>query len=336
MKILICSHRFHPDVGGIETVSEILARHFAACKHEVHLITQSQGLSSDQSFPFTVLRRPSAQQLWASVCWADVVLQNNLELRLLWPWLLCRTPLVIALHTWIRTSTGQRSGLQRLKRLALRVADQLIACSDALRLDSHPQATVIGNPYDSNLFRHVPALPRGRSIAFLGRLVSDKGCDLLLRAFAALQPTDWRLSVIGDGPERAALERLSSELGVNNTVDFRGTLQGEALVQTLNQHEILVVPSRWREPFGVVALEGLACGCVVLASDGGGLPDAVGPAGLLFRRGDQADLQSQLSRLLGDTSLREQLRARAPGHLQGYQQEVVCNRYLSILERVSA
>jgi glycosyltransferase involved in cell wall biosynthesis len=256
--------------------------------------------------------------------------------RQLWPLLLCNRPLVIGLHTWIRTVGGERSSLQHLKRLALSSADQLIACSNAVRLDCSPRASVIGNPYNTSLFRIVPGVPRRRAIAFLGRLVSDKGADLLLQAFAALQPTDWRLSVIGNGPERAALERLCAELGVSDSVDFRGALQGEALVQTLNQHEILVVPSRWREPFGVVALEGLACGCVVLASDGGGLPDAVGTAGMLFRRGDQADLQAQLGRLLSDPCLREQLRARATGHLQAFQQEVVCNRYLSILQQVSA
>jgi glycosyltransferase involved in cell wall biosynthesis len=75
---------------------------------------------------------------------------------------------------------------------------------------------------------------------------------------------------------------------------------------------------------------------VVLASDGGGLPDALGTAGLLFRRGDLADLQGQLGRLLSDSSLREHLRDRATGHLRAFQQEVVCNRYLSILEKAGA
>ena len=337
MNILITSHRFHPDIGGIETITEILAHHFTAAGHAVRLITKSSGDTiSDQRFPFAVLRRPSPLQLLASVRWADVVLQNNLEVRQLWPLLICNRPLVISLHTWIRTLSGERGGLQRLKLLALRAADQLIACSDAVRLDSDQQATVIGNPYNSNLFRILSGTSRQRSIAFLGRLVSDKGADLLLQAFAALQPTDWHLSVIGDGPERVALDRLCADLGVSHSVDFLGALQGEAFVQILNQHEILVVPSRWREPFGVVALEGLACGCVVLASDGGGLPDAVGTAGLLFRRGDQADLQAQLGRLLSDSSLREHLRDRATGHLRAFQQEVVCNRYLSILEQACA
>ena len=56
----------------------------------------------------------------------------------------------------------------------------------------------------------------------------------------------------------------------------------------------MVIPSRWREPFGAVAPHGLVYDCLVLASDGGWLPDAVGSAGLLFRRGDQADLAAKL------------------------------------------
>jgi glycosyltransferase involved in cell wall biosynthesis len=81
-----------------------------------------------------------------------------------------------------------------------------------------------------------------------------------------------------------------------------------------------------------VALEGLACGCVVLVSDGGGLPDAVGPAGLLFRRGDQADLTRQLQLLLQDDDLRARLRSQAPSHLTRFKEEQVCSRYLDLLE----
>jgi glycogen synthase len=132
VNILLTSNRFHPDIGGIETISEILAHHFTASGHAVRLITKSCGDTiADQQFPFAVLRRPSALQLLASVRWADVVLQNNLEVRQLWPLLLCKRPLVIGLQTWIRTASGERGSLQRLKRLALSSADQLIACSNA-------------------------------------------------------------------------------------------------------------------------------------------------------------------------------------------------------------
>ena len=337
MNILLTSHRFHPDIGGIESITEILACHFVSSGHAVRLITQSQvSKLSDKKFPFRILRRPSVFHYLASFRWADVVIQNNLEVRQLWPLLLCRKPLVIGLQTWIRSVGGRRSILHLMKLFALRTANQLIACSNAVRSDCSPRAVVIGNPYDSALFRLIPGVPRQQKVAFLGRLVSDKGADMLLHSFAFLESSEWRLTIIGDGPERVALEGLAVELGVIHSVDFLGALQGEALAQVLNQHEILVVPSRWREPFGIVALEGLACGCVVLGSDGGGLSDAVGPAGLLFRRGDQHDLNAKLDFLLRETGLRERLRSSAGVHLQAFHKEEVCNRYLTLLNQVGA
>ena len=334
MNILITTHRFFPDIGGIETISSILGCHFAAAGHSVRLITQSslQG-SSEPHFPFQVIRCPSPLQLLACCRWADVVLQNNIEVRQLWPLLLLRKPCVIGLQTWVRTVDGQRGLLQRFKLMALRRADRLVACSNALKLDANLRSTVIGNPYNDRLFRRRSDVSRRKAIAFLGRLVSDKGADMLIRSFAAVQPTGWTLTLIGDGPETPRLETLATILGVRHSVDFRGALQDEALVEALNQHEILVVPSRWREPFGVVVLEGLACGCVVLASDGGGLPDAVGPAGLLFRRGDQGDLNAKLSQLIADVVLRQQLRACAASHLKAFQQAVVGDHYLSLIQQ---
>jgi glycosyltransferase involved in cell wall biosynthesis len=126
---------------------------------------------------------------------------------------------------------------------------------------------------------------------------------------------------------------LAGESGVD--VRLTGPLSGEELVRELNRHEILAVPSLWAEPFGNVALEGLACGCVVVGSNDGGLPDAIGPAGLLFERGNVADLATQLRRLLTDSRLRQSLREKAPVHLEARREEVVCSEYLRILERVA-
>jgi len=265
--------------------------------------------------------------------WADVVFQNNIESRQLWPSLFYKKPLVIALHTWIRDGNGNRSPIQRLKQLSIFSADEVIAVSEAIRVDSFQKAEVISNPFLSNSFRKLLGINREHAIVFLGRLVSDKGVDMLLRAYAELEATNWRLSIIGDGPERASLADLAEALGIRSSVDFLGPIVGEDLVRVLNQHELMVVPSRWREPFGIVVLEGLACGCVVLASDGGGLPDAVGSAGLLFNRGDQSDLTNKLRLLIDDHQLRVKLQAKSAAHLANFQQEVVCAKYLQILER---
>lgn len=338
MKILFTSNRFHPDIGGIESISDILARSFVSAGHSLRLVTQTPGDPHEdlRLFPFPVLRRPSCRELLASYRWSDAVFQNNLELRQIWPLLKCRRPLLIALHTWIRSTTGQRALLHRFKRLVLHAANYVVAVSDAIRADSFPSATVIGNPYRSQLFRLLPDIAKDKGIVFLGRLVSDKGIDLLLQAFAQLRPPGWRLTIIGDGPERGPLERLTTELYISDSVKFSGALQGEPLVSELNRHELMVIPSRWREPFGLVALEGLACGCVVLASDGGGLPDAVGSAGLLFRRGDLADLTRRLRELTDNGDLRVQLRHQAPAHLVRFEEANVCSKYLELVESLPA
>ena len=334
LNILFTSNRFHPDIGGIESISSQLASFFAKAGHSVRLITQSAGNSADdlEQFAFSILRQPSWLDLLGCYRWADVVFQNNIEVRQLWPAFFFRRPLVIGLQTWIRSEEGQRSPLHRLKQAALHSASEVVACSEAIRADSTGRAVVIGNPYQSKLFRCLPEESRRPALVFLGRLVSDKGVDLLLRAYAELDRPDWPLSIIGTGPEAELLKGLAEQLGITSRVLFLGSLQGEALVRVLNQHELMVVPSQWREPFGVVVLEGLACGCVVLASDGGGLPDAVGCAGLLFRRGDQADLVAKLRELIENEELRARLRSVATGHLSYFHEEVVCGRYLELLE----
>jgi len=334
VNILFTSHHFHPDIGGIESISDILAQSFVAAGHSLRLVTQSAGDADEDRriFPFPVLRKPTSKQLLASYLWADVVFQNNLEVRQLWPALIFCRPLIIGLQTWIRTVEGKRTAVNRLKQCAIRFASAVVACSDAVRIDSFQRAIVIGNPYNSQLFRRLPGIRRERAIVFLGRLVSDKGADLLLRAFAQVAPPGWRLTVIGDGPERGPLKGLAKQLGILDCVKFSGALKGEALVRELNRHQLMVIPSRWREPFGVVALEGMACGCVVLASDGGGLPDAVGPAGLLFRRGDLADLTRRLRELIDNDDLCALLRHQAPAHLARFEELSVCSQYLNLVE----
>lgn len=331
MKILFTSHRFYPDIGGIEVNSEILARYFASQNHDVRLVTQSLD-GDDADFPFEVRRGPTAKELFALHGWADVVYQNNIELGSLWPVLFTKKPTVISVRTWIRANDGRVRPVDLLKKWVLSRADAVIAISEAIRKDSCDSAVVIGNPYRSSLFRVLPDAERRNSVVFLGRFVSDKGADLLIRAFAEARNDAAGLTLIGSGPEEDSLRRLAAELGVR--VRFTGPLRGEELVEELNQHEILVVPSRWAEPFGNVALEGMACGCVVLGSDGGGLPDAIGPGGLTFQRGDAGSLADQLIRLLKNCQLREGLRKAGVKHLASHREEAVCGSYLNIIEQV--
>src|SRR2546430_13578700 len=85
--------------------------------------------------------------------------------------------------------------------------------------------------------------------------------------------------VDGTGQELSPLRKRKQKLGIQHHVIFAGPKRGAELAEILNRHQILVVPSRYDEPFGVVALEGIACGCVVVGSSGGGVPPGLGRCG---------------------------------------------------------
>jgi glycosyltransferase involved in cell wall biosynthesis len=103
----------------------------------------------------------------------------------------------------------------------------------------------------------------------------------------------------------------------------------------LNRHRILVAPSRWQEPFGLVALEGIASGCVVVASSGGGLTDAVGGCGLIFPTGNAVALADSIEKLLTEQDLAGSLLSGATEHLKRHKQAVVAQFYLRELSALA-
>lgn len=324
MKILLGSHFFYPSTGGIETASELLAREFVELGQDVRVITQSEG---NGTFPFEVIRRPGAAELVRQVKWCEAFFQNNISLQTLWPLLLNRRPLFITHQTWIN------SGWTRaLKLAALRMATNLSisrAIADRLPCPS----IVVGNPYDDNVFRERQGERRERDLIFVGRLVSDKGADLFLQALAILLQSGLAAAttMVGDGPERRSLEQKAGELGLRGSVAFVGNKDRSELSDILNQHRILVVPSLWPEPFGIVALEGIASGCAVVGSADGGLPEAIGPCGLTFPNGDASALASVLQKLLTDPGRLEELRRGRAQHLASFTRSHVATLYLQAM-----
>lgn len=140
----------------------------------------------------------------------------------------------------------------------------------------------------SALFRRAPAAEP--LFVFTGRLAREKGVATLLRALALArgQGTAARLRVVGDGPLRPALERLTLELGLRDAVEFTGWLPLERVEAQLADAWALVAPSLWAEPLGLTALEAVVRGLPVIASATGGLAETVehGVSGLLFPNGD--------------------------------------------------
>ncbi|RYY07395.1 MAG: glycosyltransferase, partial [Sphingobacteriaceae bacterium] len=140
------------------------------------------------------------------------------------------------------------------------------------------------------------------------------------------------LTIIGNGPEQKNLLQLISDLHLEEYVLLAGPLSGEDLAICLNRHRFLLVPSLWEEPFGNVVLEAMACGCLPIVSNGGGLPDAVGNAGLIFHRGDVNSLVSSITNILNNSALEQQLKSAAKNHLIAHYPNNVVLKYLDVID----
>lgn len=297
-----------------------------------------RGADARETGRFAIVRRPGLARFAALAAWCDVHVQMNVSLRYLWVRLLAcavgGAPTVYCHANAYQRDDGTPALADRLKRAVARRSHGIANSRYTGARVGCP--TVIFNPYDDAAFRVTrTAAQRDGELVFLGRLVSQKGCDTLIEALGELGRRHGkapRLTVIGDGPERASLGRLAVRAGVADRVRFVGMLSGAALTDELNRHRILVVPSRYEEPFGSVALEGLACGLLPVVAERGGLVDAIGRHGLVFPNGDAATLAVRLGEALADPALRERLLAGAAQHLAGFAATEVARRYLEVFE----
>ena len=330
LKILIYSPLFYPSIGGLETIVSILAHEFFYQGHEVKLVSQTPATDS-KSFPFEVIRQPKPTQLLNLTRWCDIYFQPNISLKGIWPLLMSPKPWIISHNNWYCRTNGSLSWQDYLKHFLLRFATG-ISVSQAVADHISAPSTVIPNPYQEDIFYEIPEIPRNKELVFLGRLVSDKGVDLLLEALANLKQMGLtpRLTIIGRGPEESKLRQQAKDLDIISQIDFVGAKVEKELAQLLNAHKIMVVPSRWQEPFGIVALEGIACGCVVIGSQEGGLKNAIGSCGVTFPNGDVRGLVQILADLLTKSDRLTTYRANAGSHLSRHKKAQVANSYLKI------
>jgi glycogen synthase len=213
-------------------------------------------------------------------------------------------------HDVFRKSVVLRAGLRRM----LRVAGAVTACS-AYVLESLPLPRRLGRPHvvvpngvDPSEFGFAVS-PRGRPyVLSVGRLVSQKGFDVLIRAFALADLKGLDLVIAGDGPERGALSTLARALGVERRVTLLGTVPRDRVPGLITGAEMFALPSRG-EPFGIALLEAMAAGVPSVATHAGGIVDFArdGDNALLVSVDDVPGLKNALTRLHSDSSLRARL-----------------------------
>jgi glycosyltransferase involved in cell wall biosynthesis len=252
------------------------AEALSAQGHQVIISTHTEGPDPGKA-RYRIMRKPAFWTLVKTMRQADIVVMINVALKQMPQWWLSGTPLLVSHHTAYRYDHRPPSWQARLKRwVANRLAAGQCACS-AYIAQPYQHCSVVPNPFRWQPVE-IPAEKLPYSILFAGRLVPDKGVDLLLAAMPLVlqKLPQARLAIVGDGPERKTLENTATALKVGEAVQFFGEQSTAKVQQMMRQHALLVVPSRM-EPFGIVVLEGMAAGCHLLLARQGGLPEAGGP-----------------------------------------------------------
>jgi glycosyltransferase involved in cell wall biosynthesis len=197
----------------------------------------------------------------------------------------------------------------------------------------HP--TVAPMPVATNLFG--PGSSRdGQRLLFVGRLIDQKGADHLLHALASMKTPAASLDIVGDGPNREALQQLAKQLGVASRIRWHGHLSPSELPPLYQRAAAVVIPSV-DEGLGLVAVEALLCETPVVAFDSGGLRDVIQheKTGLLVKPGDPAALVRALDDLLARDGRGAELgRAGRLYALSAFAPESAARRYAEIYRQV--
>jgi len=176
-------------------------------------------------------------------------------------------------------------------------------------------------------------------MAYVGRLVSEKGPALLLEAAKCLRDADvpFELSFMGDGPERANLEGLTDSLGLRSFTSFSGDLRGAQFEEAVAKVDLVVMPSRCEETAGLSAIEQMMRGKAVIVADIGGLTEVVGDGGLKFPPGDSQALAACIRRVIGDPRMAAALGSAARDRAaQLFKEDSMIRNHLSVYRRVAS
>jgi glycosyltransferase involved in cell wall biosynthesis len=208
------------------------------------------------------------------------------------------------------------SPTQNIENIGLVCADAVVVNSKAVEVELEarnleiPQMAVIPNGVDLRLYRPPRKPFEGEYILFVGRLTAQKGVQVLLRAFGVVlrKLPEAQLVIVGDGELELQILRAVRTLGFPHRVKFAGWQTGTSLLRLYQRSQVVVIPSYY-EPFGIVALEAMACGRPVIVSQVGGLAEIVADRqqGFVVPFGNYMELAQRLVELLQNPALRRQM-----------------------------
>jgi glycosyltransferase involved in cell wall biosynthesis len=367
MRIVILTGIWPPDVGGPATHGPDIARFLRDRGHRIDVVTMADREPSEQpvavhwirrGLPFPVRYSLVAERASRLARRADVIYATATYAAAAAAATASRTPLVAKLvsdpayeRAWryglFRGTLEEFQGaggarlvaLRKLRTASLRRAERVFAPSgylahiaDGWGLRRPVDVLVNPAPPPSDV---APELLAPGTFVFVGRLTSQKGLPVALAALAEVP--DARLLLVGDGPERGALELLAHDLRLEDRVTFAGSRPRDAVLRALAGARAALLPSTW-ENLPHAAVEALSVGTPVVASAVGGVPEVVhdGENGLLVPAGDPAALATALRRMLAPDGLRDRLAAAAKPSVEAIGRDAIYARLEAMLAEAAA
>lgn len=234
-----------------------------------------------------------------------------------------------------------------LQRRALRRVNAAYACNEEARAVLRAKGFdkpvgIVPFGVNTEAFRPRHAFPRKdnvMTIGFVGRMLPGKGLGVLAEALQELACKNWKLLLVGDGPERGKFEQSLADRGLIDRAEFAGAVPYERVPDFYRQMDILVMPTcttrRIREQFGRVLVEAMASGVPVVGSTCGAIPEVIADAGMVVPEGNAGALAEALRQLLRDEPLRERLaRAGLERVEQHYSWEQVARKTYTLFRQV--
>ena len=252
----------------------------------------------------------------------------------------------LVLYTWQNVDRPLGSIAKAVRRHNLSQSDGILCANTAARqllqtwgytgrTEIVPSIGVDSNrfyPCDAQSTKHGDPF----RVGYAGRLLKEKGIDVLLEALALTHPTRVVGRIIGNGPVSAQLQARSVSLGLEQSVMFIPSIQPEEMRSALCELDALVLPSlsmpHWQEQFGRILAEAMACGIPVVGSNSGAIPEVIADAGIIVPENDPAALAGAIEQLAQSAELRGNLRMRGLARVfEHYTQKQVASVYSRFL-----
>jgi len=177
---------------------------------------------------------------------------------------------------------------------------------------------------------------KGKVIGFIGRLVVDKGIDTLMKAVSLLDK-EYTLVIIGRGPEKKNLVAYAKKLGILDNIRFIDTVEYSSIPQYMSTFDVFVLPSRsmpkWKEQFGHVIIEAMACEIPVIGSDSGEIPHVIAKAGLVFKENNYEELKDKLQTSF-KSNIKKSLIKKGLKRVKDFSQEKTMQQFYEIYKEV--